>query len=175
MRSCRPTGAAHLPRITTVTPLAAHCHARQITQSQSYGIKKEESTEIKSVLSSHFSRECSAERPAGRSGGVARGGIRNPLRVSCTPFCKEPAAGRQHSPAAGWRHVPARRSVRNPRRRRRQKGPCPPRAQSPGPGIGGYLAFCVKAAGTADPFPLNLGEVGDRLSRGASCRGSPAE
>ena len=96
------------------------------------------------MLSSHFSRECSAERPAGRSGGVARGGIRNPLRVSCTPFCKEPAAGRQHSPAAGWRHVPARRSV-----------------QTSAAGRQHSLASCVKAAGTAEPFPLNLGEVGE--------------
>ena len=101
-------------RITTVTALAAHCHARQTTQSQSYGIKKEESTEIKSVLSSHFSRECSAERPAGRSGGVARGGIRNPLRVSCTPFCKKPAARRQHPPAAGRRQIPSPSAGENP-------------------------------------------------------------
>ena len=37
---------------------------------------------------------------SGRSGGVASGGIRN-RRCLVPPFCKEPAARRQHPPAPG--------------------------------------------------------------------------
>ena len=127
MRSCRPTGAAHLPRITTVTPLAAHCHARQITQSQSYGIKKEESTEIKSVLSSHFRRATAGSRGSKESWGVARGDRKPWCPV---PFCPSPPGGGNTPPSVG----------ENP----------------PSPGLGTTLASCVCAAGTAESFALSL-------------------
>ena len=118
MRSCRPTGAAQLPKETTVTRPAAHCHARQITQSQSHGTQKKESTEVKSVLSFVFRRATAGSRGSKESWGVARGDRKPWCPV---PFCPSPREGR----------VPARRSVHSP---------LPPRAKLPRPREWGHLS-----------------------------------
>ena len=92
-----------------------------------------------------FRRVAAGELGQRKIRGSRKRGYKKP-QVSCTPFCPcRRAAAR-----------PARRSVRNPRRRRRQKGPCPPRAQSPVPGIGDILASCVyrrRNGGTVRPLP----------------------
>ena len=107
--------------------------------------KKKESTEVKSVLSSFFSRECSAERQTGRSGGVARGGIGNPVfRGVLYPLLQALAAARQQfSPPPGGG----------------KKRRSPSQGENPRPRVGTSLASCVKAAGTAEPFARAPGGV----------------
>ena len=99
MRSCRPTGAAQLPKETTVTRPAAHCHARQITQSQSHGKQKKESTEVKSVLSSFLDARpqgVAAQRKVGESQeGTGNLGVLSPFAP-----CRRVAAKRR-SPSKG--------------------------------------------------------------------------
>ena len=149
---------------------AAHCYARQITGAQSCGKKKKESADLQSTLSSFLAANATLSG-AKESWGVARGDRKPWCPV---PFCPPPPGGGTSPHAAACKP-------------RLPIGSIPP---PPGGGTSPHAAACKpRLPGGSIPSPPasrpqerrkrfhstseRLG-AGERLSRGASCRGSPA-
>ncbi len=90
--------------LTPATRPAAHCHARQTTQSQSHGTQKKESTEVKSVLSFAFRRATAGSRGRRKIRGSRKRG--QETLVSCPLLPLAPGGARPCTPQRAFSRPP---------------------------------------------------------------------